>query len=290
MTIAVVALPGQSPERLAGLCAAAQALGGDPVLWRTQATGEEPLLAHRLLPGLVQLWQTHKPRLTLLESTPLGRELAARLSCRVEAQTLAGVTALRREGETLLAHRAIYSSNLMAAYRLEGRPAVLALEPDALPQSHSLPPLPGEDCPLAPLPGWYTPVSVEQPQQSGNLLESARVVLAMGRGMRDPAARQQLYTLAQRMGGVVGATRPAALDGYSDLSAMLGISGTIASPELCLVFGASGATPFIRGIQRSKTVVAVNRDPQALVFDYCDLGIVDSCEAVLAELLRLIER
>ncbi|MEG0943125.1 MAG: electron transfer flavoprotein subunit alpha/FixB family protein [Angelakisella sp.] len=199
------------------------------------------------------------PRAILLDGSILSKELATRLAFRTGGRSITGVNEITNSPDGLMVTRGIYSCNLNATFVVEESPAVLALS--AHPQ------LDADD---------------------NNSLETAQLVLAMGRGAGDKASRDKLYELAQRMGAAVGGTRPAALDGYFPIERMLGISGTSVKPELCITFGASGATPFMMGINDSKLLVAINSDPRALIFRYCDIGLCDSCDAVAEELLKIV--
>ena len=91
------------------------------------------------------------------------------------------------------------------------------------------------------------------------------------------------------MNGGFGVTRAAALNGWKSSEYTIGISGHMASPELALIFGASGATPFIAGLEKSQFIISINTDSHALIFKSSDVGIVEDSAEIAEELLKLIE-
>ena len=87
------------------------------------------------------------------------------------------------------------------------------------------------------------------------------------------------------MGGALGGTRPAVYNGKIPRERMIGSSAAVLSSKCCIVFGASGAAPFVAGVEKSKLLIAVNRDPNALIFDNCDVGVVADCNEFAEALL-----
>jgi electron transfer flavoprotein alpha subunit len=95
--------------------------------------------------------------------------------------------------------------------------------------------------------------------------------------------------LAELMGGRLGGTRPAVLDAWLKHKDLVGASGNLIRPKLCLAMGVSGSGPFMAGVEKSGVLAAVNNDPDALIFKYCDVGVVEDCNAVASELQNIIE-
>ena len=105
-------------------------------------------------------------------------------------------------------------------------------------------------------------------------LSQAALVLVCGNGMGSAAACEAVRDFAEKIGGSFGLTRPAAMNGWGDVGEMVGQSGSILGAEACLVLGVAGAGPFLRGCEKCHRVIAVNRDPHALIFNHADYGIV----------------
>ena len=95
----------------------------------------------------------------------------------------------------------------------------------------------------------------------------------------------KLYELADAIGGVVGATRPLVEKGWIELPYQVGQTGKTVSPKLYLAFGISGAIQHVSGISGADTIVAINNDPNAEIFQHANYGIVGDCMEVLNDML-----
>ncbi len=118
----------------------------------------------------------------------------------------------------------------------------------------------------------------------------AEFVIGVGRGIKDPGNFEIVKELADVLGATVGVTRSVVDNGWWDVNDQIGKSGKNISAKLYFAFGISGAVHHVLGIQTCKTVVAVNTDPNALIFNYADFGLVGDMMQVIPALKEEIAK
>ena len=117
-------------------------------------------------------------------------------------------------------------------------------------------------------------------------LSEAKIVVAGGLGIGSKEGFLLLEELAALLGGTVGATRAAVDAGYVKWNKQIGQTGATIHPDIYLAFGISGAVHHLAGINESKSIIAVNNDPKANIFDYADYAVVSDWKIVVQTLLN----
>ena len=234
-----------------------------------------------------------EPELLLLGHTSLGRDLAPRLAFRLETGITQDCVELALDPGTKLLQKTkpVYGGNALAVYVCEqGRPQMATIRPKAMEPAARDASRKGEVIPFDPqldeaaVRGRVTGKVKEE--VVGVKLEEANVVVCGGRGIGGPEQFQKLEELARVLNGAVGATRPPCDAKWCPSRYQIGLTGKLVSPSLYIGIGLSGASQHLAGMSGSKTVVAINKDPEANIFGIAHYGVVGEYEKVLPAFMK----
>ena len=239
-----------------------------------------PGLPQPLLDALVAGWQARRPDLTLLPFTAAGRQMLVHLAARTGCNSMTDVIALEWRDGRLFARKKACASHLEWERAL-ALPAIVCL---------TNPPTGVETVLLdGDAPEWLSERRLLEPAR-GSGLENARQVVLCGAGLGSRDNCEKARVLAQKLGAAFGITRGALLNGWGGPQELVGQSGLRLAPAAALVLGASGAGAFMTGIEQAGQVLAVNRDPGALVFAGADAGLCADAPALVEAMLSILER
>lgn len=249
-----------------------------------------PRLAETRLAVLAQMYQAFTPDLLLFAGEE-GGELATRLACRIAGSACCNVEQARIEGAACRVNKAVYGNHLCAELALTCAPWCLSVAPGGASRVETLPgPIPAERFVASSIPGVEWLLATElAPRPMEPLLDQARYVLAVGDGAGSAQQVAHLQQWAERYGAELAASRPVVMNAWCEMDRLLGMSGAMIAPEVCIAAGVSGAPAFAVGIRHSRFIVAINRDPQAAIFAQADVGIVGDMHEVLNELANLLQ-
>ena len=256
-----------------------------------QVPGPEFPGADTLVQALAQHCRTTRPRLVLFSQTFGSRLIAPRLAGRLGSPVVTNALAIEISGAETCVTASAYGGDANAVYRMTGPPPhLVGVMPNALaPEPAATPTSPTVEAFEAGLSGTVERIRLVTPAHSeGQRLEDAQVIVAGGRGLGSASNFHLVEELAEAAGGMPAASRPLVDDGWTDASRQVGLTGRITRPALYMALGVSGASQHMAGCSAAKTIVAVNRDPEAAIFRYAKYGIVGDCLEVIPELIRAV--
>jgi electron transfer flavoprotein alpha subunit len=228
------------------------------------------------------------PAVIVTGATSLGKDIAARLSARLQAPLAMDCVDVRMDGDQVVATRPMYGGKVLADVSLSGSPAIVAIRPRAM-EAVAAPGAGEVETVAVSLEGTVLTL-VEKHMESGKIdLTEADVVITGGRGMGGEDFCV-VENLAQTVGGAVGASRSAVDEGWRPVSDQVGQTGKVVAPNLYVACGVSGAIQHLAGMASSRVVVAVNKDPEAPIFSKCDYGIVGDLFEVVPAITAEIEK
>jgi len=232
-----------------------------------------------------------EPRLVLFNQTFDSRLIAPRLAGRLGAAVVMNALDIEITGDATLVTASAYGGDTNAVYRLSGAPPhIVAVMPNAVAtEPASAPSAPVVEEFAVDLSSVTERIRVVTPARTeGARLEDAQVIVAGGRGLGSPSNFRLIEELAQAVGGMPAASRPLVDDGWTEASRQVGLTGRITRPALYMALGISGASQHMAGCSAAKTIVAVNRDPDAAIFRYAKYGIVGDCLEIIPELIAAV--
>ncbi|MEZ0342526.1 electron transfer flavoprotein subunit alpha/FixB family protein [Mycobacterium sp. pV006] len=279
----VVGKPGTAEGLTDGLKAA-----GAAKIYVAESDDAENYLITPYVDVLASLAESASPAAVLLAANADGKEIAGRLAARIGSGLLSDVVEVKEGGKGV---HSIFGGAFTVEAEAVGDTPIITVRAGAIDAE--------------PADGAGEVVSVEVPAQAENAtkivsrepavagdrpeLTEATVVVAGGRGVGSEENFKIVEELADALGGAVGASRAAVDSGYYPGQFQVGQTGKTVSPQLYIALGISGAIQHRAGMQTSKTIIAVNKDEEAPIFEIADLGIVGDLFKVTPQLTEAVK-
>ena len=253
------------------------------------AAGLEHYLAEAFAPVVAELARTAGATYVGAAATAFGKDLVPRVAARLGAATATEVLGFGGAGPAVTFHRPMWAGNVLAEVDLATPVKAFTIRPTEFPAAQKG--AAGEvkaaaaAVDLAALPVRFVEfkeVKSERPE-----LTEARIVVSGGRGTKGDF--KELEGLADDLGAALGATRAAVDAGWVPNDLQVGQTGKVVAPELYIAAGISGAIQHLAGMKGSKVIVAINKDPEAPIFQLADYGLVADLFKAVPELREKIK-
>lgn len=226
--------------------------------------------------ALLQVINSESPDGIILGHTALGKDVSPRIAMKLNAGLISDAVAVEKDGEEVVFTRPIYSGKAFEKKKVKEGIVFATIRPN------NIAPLEKDESKT----GEITHITVDikdlrtvikdvvRKATGGVDLSEAKVIVSGGRGVKNKEGFNPLQELADVLGGAVGASRGACDAEYCDYSLQIGQTGKVVTPDLYIACGISGAIQHLAGMSNSKVIVAINKDPEAPIFNVADYGIV----------------
>ena len=243
------------------------------------------------LQTLKALLEHEKPFLVLIGHTTQGMDFAPRLAVSMRRPLIAGCVEYEKQGDRLVLTRQIFNAKMNMKTSVRGEPPYLATSSPGAFSGDEVEA--GGNAEVVSF-----PVSLDQPARRKVIerveapkgkadLSAAPIIISGGRGLKEKQNFDLIFELAEAIGGSVGASRPVVDAEWLPREYQIGSSGQTVSPKLYIAAGISGAIQHLVGMQTSRCIVAINKDPEAPIFKVAHYGIVDDLFKVVPALTKI---
>jgi electron transfer flavoprotein alpha subunit len=234
------------------------------------------------------------PDAVFLAQSYNGRDVAGRLSARLDRPVLTNIVGLAGGDGGLVSEHAIFGGTEILNARFTGEgPGIYVIRAKSFAAEESgggSPSVDTWDVPELGATGGARVVSSHVEETSGPKLDEAAIVVSGGRGLGEAANYQLIVDLAKLLKGAPGASRAIVDAGWVPYSHQVGQTGKTVKPTVYIACGISGATQHMVGMKSAKNIIAINKDQEAPIFSIADLGVVGDVKKVLPQLIEALQK
>ena len=245
---------------------------------------------------LISLIKKYMPNILLFPATKIGRDLAPRLAATLETGLASDCIELQIQDGNLVQTRSVYGGNYLADIICPNRkPKITSVRPNVMDKS-----VPGEKNEPEII---DFPVNIDSNQLKTKIIDKiestetivkpideADIIVSGGRGIGSKENFKIIEELAEVLNAAVGASRASVDAGWISKSCQVGQSGTVVCPNIYIACGISGTTQHLVGMKSSKKIIAINKDPNAPIFEVCDYGIVGDFKVIVPLLKEALKK
>lgn len=284
-------------ENLEGAAQEAIAYGADGVAL-LQAPSLASFDAGLYTEAVAKALSLYSPSVLFIGASPNGRDLGGRLSARLDAGLVADCIDVRYEGEddTLTWIRPAYTGKLFVKIQTTTRPQLGTVSdkifhgnPKDASRKGEIFPVPLETAEAKPAVKVLDFTPLEQIKEVLDL-DTAEIVVGAGRGVQNEEGMREVQSFAKRIGAAFGVSKPLVDAGWAPYEWQVGVTGKKIAPKIYIALGISGAIQHKLGIQEAGLIVAVNKSPEAPIFQFAHYGIVGDLFDVMPELEKLLKK
>lgn len=238
--------------------------------------------------ALLQVIQAEQPEGIIAGHTAMGKDLTPKIAAKLDSGLISDVTAIEKAGGNIVFTRPIYSGKAFEKRIMTDGLIFATVRPN------NIVPLEKDEARTGEVKKMAVDVKdlrtivkeVVRKTSEGVDLSEAKIIVSGGRGVKSAEGFEPLKELAKVLGGAVGTSRGACDAGYCDYSLQIGQTGKVVTPDLYIACGISGAIQHLAGMSNSKVIVAINKDPEANIFNVADYGIVGDLFEVVPLLIE----
>ncbi len=232
------------------------------------------------------------PNAFLLGTSQDGRDVAARLSVKLDTPVITNVVDLELDGDHLIGSEPVFGGTVdVKTKNTSGKSGIFLVRPKSFVAEGvggAEADVEDLDVPEAGTTGAARVVERFAEESDGPKLDEANIVVSGGRGLGQQEAFAMIEELAKNLGGAAGASRAIVDAGWVPYSSQVGQTGKVVKPDVYIAAGISGATQHLVGMKGSKNIIAINKDPEAPIFAVADLGVVGDVHKVLPKLIEAL--